>query len=221
MLGIDFSRAFIDAAIEMKEMGSMPYKAVAEGCLTVCSACIPAMAEEAALSLEACCLGPVVCCNTARGNQRGGPTSSAHELQQSSRTERTCGMQEDRVAHLPEGCDAARTRFRVGDACHLPSNLAPVDAVVAANLICRLPDPMLFLQRLPSLVKPGGIAVLTTPFSWLEAWTPKNKWLGGCALASCKPPIASTSVVRHFAHRRQRVTGCRAAGTHSDGAAIR
>jgi len=28
-------------------------------------------------------------------------------------------------------------------------------------------------------VKPGGVAVLVSPYSWLEAWTPKSKWLGG------------------------------------------
>lgn len=89
--------------------------------------------------------------------------------------------QEVRKAHLPEDADPARVTFRVGDACNLPSNLAAVDAVLAANLICRLPDPRKFLDRLPSLVKRGGIVVLTTPFSWLEGWTKKCKWLGGCA----------------------------------------
>ena len=66
-----------------------------------------------------------------------------------------------------------------GDACDLPKTLPLFDAVLAANLICRLPEPTLFLERLPSLVKPGGIAVLVSPHSWLTGWTPKNKWLGG------------------------------------------
>ena len=66
-----------------------------------------------------------------------------------------------------------------GDACHLPLDLPKFDAVLAANLVCRLPDPMLFLNRLPSLVKPGGIAVIVSPHSWLAAWTPKSKWIGG------------------------------------------
>jgi hypothetical protein len=39
-----------------------------------------------------------------------------------------------------------------GDACALPANLPKCDAVLAANLLCRLPDPMLFIDRLPSLV---------------------------------------------------------------------
>jgi SAM-dependent methyltransferase len=66
-----------------------------------------------------------------------------------------------------------------GDACHLPSNLSKFDAILAANLVCRLPEPMKFFERLPSLVKPGGVAVIISPHSWLPAWTPKSKWIGG------------------------------------------
>jgi hypothetical protein len=39
-----------------------------------------------------------------------------------------------------------------GDACNLPSTLQQFDAVLAANLLCRLPDPMLLINRLPTLV---------------------------------------------------------------------
>jgi hypothetical protein len=28
-------------------------------------------------------------------------------------------------------------------------------------------------------VKPGGVAVLVSPYSWLAAWTDKSKWIGG------------------------------------------
>ncbi len=66
-----------------------------------------------------------------------------------------------------------------GDACALPSNLAPVDCVLAANLLCRLPEPTAFLDRCRTLVKPGGVLVLVSPYSWLKGWTDKAKWLGG------------------------------------------
>lgn len=66
-----------------------------------------------------------------------------------------------------------------GDACALPSNLAPVDCVLAANLLCRLPEPTAFLERCRTLVKPGGVLVLVSPYSWLKGWTDKAKWLGG------------------------------------------
>ena len=62
----------------------------------------------------------------------------------------------------------------------LPDHLGAFDVVLAANLLCRLPDPSVFLARLPSLVKPGGQLLLTTPFTWLEEFTPKEKWIGGC-----------------------------------------
>lgn len=52
-------------------------------------------------------------------------------------------------------------------------------AVLAANLLCRLPDPSVFLRRLPSLIKPGGVLVLVSPYSWLPAWTDRQHWLGG------------------------------------------
>lgn len=57
--------------------------------------------------------------------------------------------------------------------------LSTAHAVLAANLLCRLPDPSVFLRRLPSLIKPGGVLVLVSPYSWLPAWTDQQRWLGG------------------------------------------
>jgi len=50
--------------------------------------------------------------------------------------------------------------------------------VIACNLICRLPEPARLLRRLPELLKPGGQLFMTTPFTWLEAYTPPANWLG-------------------------------------------
>ena len=89
-------------------------------------------------------------------------------------------------ASVPERIDRDRVVFREADACDLPASLlGPVgghgrhDAVLAANLLCRLPDPAAFLRACARLVKPGGVLVLTSPYSWIEAWTPREKWLGG------------------------------------------
>merc|ERR1711968_58020 len=80
-----------------------------------------------------------------------------------------------------DGVDAAamsKCRFQVGDACNLPINeLGTFDGIVAANLLCRLPNPAAFLDALPKLLNRGGVAALTTPFSWLEEFTPKNNWI--------------------------------------------
>ena len=82
-------------------------------------------------------------------------------------------------ARRPEGVDSSRIRFAVGDAMDLPQELGGFDVVLAANLLCRLPDPRAFIARLPSLVKRGGQLLLTTPFTWLEEFTPAEKWIGG------------------------------------------
>lgn len=72
-----------------------------------------------------------------------------------------------------------RVRFEVGDAMALPGSLGSFDLVLAANLLCRLPEPRLLLERFADLVKPGGRLVITTPMTWMEEHTPRVHWLGG------------------------------------------
>ena len=76
-------------------------------------------------------------------------------------------------------------QFEVGDACNLRDDLGSFDVVHAANLLCRLPNPQAFLTRLTELVSPGGQLLLTTPFTWLEEFTSKERWINGedCASA--------------------------------------
>ncbi len=74
--------------------------------------------------------------------------------------------------------DRSRVSFEQGDAQHLPAGIGQFDAVIACNLICRMPEPMRLLERLPELVKPGGQLFITTPFTWLEEYTPSENWLG-------------------------------------------
>lgn len=83
------------------------------------------------------------------------------------------------TAAVPPEIERSRVIFSVQDATALPAVMGPFDTVLAANLICRLPDPEAFLERLPDLVKPGGQLLLTTPFTWLEEYTPRDKWIGG------------------------------------------
>lgn len=82
------------------------------------------------------------------------------------------------VARVPEDVPRERVRFAQGDAMALDSRLAGFDVVLAANLLCRLRHPQKFLQSLPRLVRPGGQLLLTTPFTWLEDFTPRHNWLG-------------------------------------------
>ena len=80
------------------------------------------------------------------------------------------------VAHPPAGIDFSRLAFQQGDAMNLPVDLGSFDRVHAANLICRLPEPLRLLGRLPGLVRPGGELVLATPCTWLEEFTPAENW---------------------------------------------
>jgi putative 4-mercaptohistidine N1-methyltranferase len=80
------------------------------------------------------------------------------------------------LASVPAALPRSRARFEQGDAMHLRPDLGSFDVVHAANLLCRLPDPLLCLQRLPQLVKPGGQLLLTTPCTWLEEFTPRDAW---------------------------------------------
>ena len=83
------------------------------------------------------------------------------------------------TARVPAGIDVSRVRFETGDAADLRADLGGFDLVLAANLLCRLPDPATFLRRLPQLVAPGGQLLLTTPFSWLPEYTASDHWIGG------------------------------------------
>ncbi|KAF0094737.1 MAG: type 11 methyltransferase [Puniceicoccaceae bacterium 5H] len=81
------------------------------------------------------------------------------------------------TARLPD-VPCSRVRFEQGDAQRLRPDLGSFDVVLACNLLCRLPRPQLLLERLPSLVNPGGQLVITTPNTWLESFTAKEYWLG-------------------------------------------
>lgn len=83
------------------------------------------------------------------------------------------------TARLPEEVVADRVSFAQGDALDLPQGFRGFDRVHASNLLCRLPDPAKFLNRLPQLLCSGGEVVMATPFSWLEEYTPKEKWPEG------------------------------------------
>jgi 5-histidylcysteine sulfoxide synthase/putative 4-mercaptohistidine N1-methyltranferase len=69
--------------------------------------------------------------------------------------------------------------FMQGDACNLPEKFADYDMVFAGNLIDRLYDPSLFLSLIKGRIRHGGLLVITSPYTWLEEFTEKDKWLGG------------------------------------------
>jgi putative 4-mercaptohistidine N1-methyltranferase len=122
VIGIDFSKRFIELANHLRVRGSIRFKSIEEG-----------------------------------------------ELQQT------------RTARVPRHIDRQRVKFEVGDATKLRGDLGKFDVVLAANLIDRLSQPRKLLDRLPSLLHPGGQLILASPYTWLASYTPRQNWLGGFA----------------------------------------
>lgn len=123
VLGVDLSRAFIDAANTLKKEGSRDYFRRDEGNLGVTV-----------------------------------------------------------TARIDPSIERQRVSFRQADACSLPAELVDLDAVLMANLLCRLPSPKSLLGRLGGprgLVRVGGLVALFSPYSWLEQFTPEEAWIGG------------------------------------------
>jgi 5-histidylcysteine sulfoxide synthase/putative 4-mercaptohistidine N1-methyltranferase len=77
----------------------------------------------------------------------------------------------DRVADCVE--------FFQGDATNLKPQFTGYDLILAANLIDRLYDPKRFLETIHERLRPGGVLVIASPYTWLEEFTKKENWLGG------------------------------------------
>jgi putative 4-mercaptohistidine N1-methyltranferase len=86
------------------------------------------------------------------------------------------------IASMPDGVDASKAQFIQGDAMNLAESLGVFDRVHAANLLCRLPEPIRLLERFSTLVKAGGELVLATPCTWLEDFTPLPNWPEGSTI---------------------------------------
>lgn len=74
---------------------------------------------------------------------------------------------------------AQRIQFVQGDACNLKPQPDDYDLVLASNLIDRLRQPKRFLQDITPMIRSGGLLAISSPYTWLEEFTPKENWLGG------------------------------------------
>jgi putative 4-mercaptohistidine N1-methyltranferase len=79
------------------------------------------------------------------------------------------------------GLDGVRNKveFFQGDACNLKPIWSGFDLILAANLIDRLYSPRKFLEGVHERLNPGGVLLLTSPYTWLEQHTPRAEWIGG------------------------------------------
>ena len=83
------------------------------------------------------------------------------------------------TAAVPEVIDRNRVTFEQGDAQALRPDLGTFEVILLANLIDRLAEPARCLAQLPGLLASGGQLILTSPYTWLEEYTPRQHWLGG------------------------------------------
>jgi 5-histidylcysteine sulfoxide synthase/putative 4-mercaptohistidine N1-methyltranferase len=79
------------------------------------------------------------------------------------------------------GLEAIRNKveFYQADACNLKLLYSDYDLVLACNLIDRLYDPARFLLMIHERINKGGLLILSSPYTWLEEFTSRDKWIGG------------------------------------------
>mmetsp|Transcript_2671 Transcript_2671/g.6427 ORF Transcript_2671/g.6427 Transcript_2671/m.6427 type:complete len:762 (+) Transcript_2671:171-2456(+) len=79
-----------------------------------------------------------------------------------------------------------RASFYQADACNLDPRYSDFDVLIGINLIDRLSHPAKFLATAAARVKKGGLLFIASPYTWLEEYTPKERWLGGYVDAAGK-----------------------------------
>ncbi len=85
-----------------------------------------------------------------------------------------CSLAEHDLASV-----AGKVEFFQGDACNLKPIFTGYDLILAANLIDRLYSPARFLESVHERLNPGGLLMLTSPYTWLEEHTKREEWIGG------------------------------------------
>lgn len=104
-----------------------------------------------------------------------------------------------RVEHEVTVPAPSNASFMVGDALHLAFPDGSFDTVVALNLIDRVPDPMRALDELARVTAPGGRLIIGSPFTWLPAFTDRDRWLGG-VVRNGEPVRGIETVRARFGH---------------------
>lgn len=109
--------------------------------------------------------------------------SAATQLQQHQQMALRYALEGDLTAEatirVPTAAVPHHIQFVQGDAQQVPSTIGQFDVLVLANLIDRLTNPRQCLKQLSALARPGAQLLITSPYTWLESYTPKENWLGG------------------------------------------
>ncbi len=83
------------------------------------------------------------------------------------------------LAHLGLTEVAPRVQFFQADPTNLKTLFRDYDLVLASNVIDRLREPEAFLREIAERIRPGGLLVLSSPYTWTDGVTPRANWLGG------------------------------------------
>jgi len=75
--------------------------------------------------------------------------------------------------------EADKVAFWQADACNLKPIFKDFNLIFAGNLIDRLYDPKKFLDSMAARLNEKGLLILTSPYTWQEESTAKEKWIGG------------------------------------------
>lgn len=86
---------------------------------------------------------------------------------------------QETIAKIPAGIDPQRVAFEEGNALFLREGLGSFDVILMANLIDRLIHPSQCLRSMASRIRSKGHLILTSPYTWLEEFTPQSEWIGG------------------------------------------
>ncbi len=88
---------------------------------------------------------------------------------------------EAKLADLGLDGTQSRVTFQQADACNLKPLYTDYDLVLATNLIDRLYSPRKFLSSIHERIRPRGLLVIASPYSWDEAFTEKDRVAGRSA----------------------------------------
>lgn len=106
-------------------------------------------------------------------------------------------VMEPRTGRLPEAWDLARVEFILADALALPFRKDTVSTLAAVNILEKVPDPKQHLAEVNRVLKQrGGRFLFSDPFSWDEAFSPPEAWLGGNPKGPC--PLRGIETLRRM-----------------------
>lgn len=79
--------------------------------------------------------------------------------------------------HLDQ--ERSKVEFFQEDACNLDPRHQNYDLIFAGNLLDRLHEPKQFLSSIHKYLAIGGVLVISSPYTLLTEYTPRENWVGG------------------------------------------